>query len=90
MINEYGTLKLCDFGLAKKIVDLLNNRDGENAARPSEGTPFYMAPELFSDEGVYSFYSDFWALGCILFEMATGKPPFSAKGLKELIVQIEE
>jgi len=49
-----------------------------------------MAPELFSDEGVYSFYSDFWAFGCILFEMATGKPPFSAKGLKELIVQIEE
>jgi hypothetical protein len=30
LINEYGTLKLCDFGLAKKIVDLLNNKEGEN------------------------------------------------------------
>lgn len=47
LINEYGTLKLCDFGLAKKIVDLLNNREGENNQGPSTGTPFYMAPELF-------------------------------------------
>ena len=44
-----------------------------------------MAPELFSDEGVYSFASDMWALGCVLFELATGKPPFSATGLKDLI-----
>lgn len=44
-----------------------------------------MAPELFQDDGVYSFYSDFWALGCVLHEMATGKTPFTATGLKDLI-----
>lgn len=49
-----------------------------------------MAPELFADDGVYSFYSDLWALGCVLFEMATGKPPYSATGLKDLIQQICE
>lgn len=49
-----------------------------------------MAPELFQDDGVYSFYSDIWALGCVLYELATGKPPFSATGLKELITQICE
>ena len=40
------------------------------------GTPYYMAPELFEDDGVYSFASDLWSLGIILYEMAAGKPPF--------------
>jgi len=49
-----------------------------------------MAPELFADDGVYSFYSDMWALGCVLYELASGKPPFAASGLKDLITQICE
>lgn len=44
-----------------------------------------MAPELFQDTGVYSYYSDFWSLGCIMIEMATGKPPFYTNSLQELI-----
>ena len=47
-----------------------------------------MAPELFQDDGVYSYFSDFWSLGCIIIEMATGKPPFYTNSLKELISQI--
>jgi serine/threonine protein kinase len=47
-----------------------------------------MAPELFQDSGVYSYYSDFWSLGCIMIEMATGKPPFYTNSLQELIQQI--
>jgi len=44
-----------------------------------------MAPELFQDEGVHSFASDLWALGCVLYEMATGKPPFVSASLNELV-----
>ena len=32
-----------------------------------------MAPELFSDEGVLSFASDFWSLGVVIYELATGE-----------------
>lgn len=44
------------------------------------GDPVYMAPELFSSEGMdaASFASDFWALGCVLFELLTGEPPFGS------------
>lgn len=40
LMNEYGVLKLSDFGQSKKIVDLEANES-------KRGTPYYMAPELF-------------------------------------------
>lgn len=52
LFNEYGVVKLSDFGLARKISDLEADKDGKR------GTPYYMAPELFEEGGVYSFYSD--------------------------------
>jgi len=65
LLNEYSTLKLCDFGLARKLVDLQQaakegkTEDGEKTEKENSkrknGTPYYMAPELFTDEGVFSF-----------------------------------
>lgn len=93
LLNEYSTLKLCDFGLARKLSDLVAGKNGagntgpeevttsENGSKRKNGTPYYMAPELFNDEGVYSFQSDIWALGCVIYEMSTGLPPFKASGL---------
>lgn len=61
LINEYNTLKFCDFGLARKLSDLATAATGkgedslEMKADKKSGTPYYMAPELFADEGVHSF-----------------------------------
>ncbi len=68
-------LKLCDFGVARKISDIVEESGNK---KNTQGTPSYMAPELFSDDGVYSFASDFWSLGIVLYELATGKTPFTS------------
>ena len=81
LFNEYGVLKLCDFGLAKLIID---SQSEEN----KKGTPYYMAPELFEEGGVYSFYSDLWSFGCVLYELAVGTPPFISSTFKDLKEQI--
>jgi serine/threonine-protein kinase ULK4 len=44
-----------------------------------------MAPELFRDDGVYSYQSDFWGIGCVLHELAVGKPPFVSDSFQELV-----
>ena len=42
------------------------------------GTPYYMSPELFKNKP-YSYKSDVWALGCVLYELTCLKPPFAAE-----------
>jgi serine/threonine-protein kinase ULK4 len=60
LINEYGILKLCDFGLSSSIATQLPVKPGSLSKR---GTPYYMAPELFHAKFVHSFASDIWAFG---------------------------
>ncbi|KAI0511858.1 hypothetical protein KFK09_012492 [Dendrobium nobile] len=75
LLDENGHIKLCDFGLAIRLNEIeKNSRDMVLQAK--RGTPCYMAPELFKDGGVNSYASDFWALGCVLYECFAGKPPF--------------
>jgi len=47
-----------------------------------------MAPELFDDGGVHSYASDFWALGCVLYECYAGRPPFVEKEFTQLVKSI--
>ena len=47
-----------------------------------------MAPELFQDGGVHSYASDFWALGCVLYECYAGRPPFVGREFTQLVKSI--
>ncbi|XP_031398414.1 serine/threonine-protein kinase RUNKEL [Punica granatum] len=85
LLDENGRSKLCDFGLARKSADV--SRTPSLLPQAKRGTPSYMAPELFED-GVHSYASDFWALGCVLYECYTGKPPFVGKEFTQLVNSI--
>jgi tRNA A-37 threonylcarbamoyl transferase component Bud32 len=65
--------KIVDFGLAK----LLGLREGDGLTRTGQiiGTPFYMSPEQITG-GQVTAQSDVYSLGCVLFEMLTGRTPF--------------
>ncbi|KAJ8766294.1 hypothetical protein K2173_022353 [Erythroxylum novogranatense] len=87
LLDENGHTKLCDFGLARKLSDI-SKTPSSMLPQAKRGTPSYMAPELFDDGGVHSYASDFWALGCVLYECYTGRPPFLGKEFTQLVKSI--
>jgi NIMA (never in mitosis gene a)-related kinase len=52
--------------------------ESANFANTMVGTPYYLSPEM-CEERPYNEKSDVWALGCVLYELCTFKPPFDAK-----------
>lgn len=52
-----------------------------------KGTPLYMSPELVQEKP-YDHTSDLWALGCILYELYTGLPPFYTTSVVQLVKMI--
>ncbi len=78
LLTPDGRIVLVDFGIAKRRADA---RDGDvlTSAREVLGTPAYLSPEQL-DHGLADERSDIWALGCMLFEMLTGAPPFGRGG----------
>ncbi len=85
LIDEYGNVKICDFKKSLKVSTMNANliKKNKNAM-----TPCYTAPELFQEEGMYSFKSDLWALGCIMYELAVGQVPFFDDSIGKLITKI--
>ncbi|EGR30764.1 protein kinase domain protein [Ichthyophthirius multifiliis] len=78
---KHGRVRLGDFGIAK-VLD--STRDFANTCI---GTPYYMSPELFKYKP-YSYKSDVWAFGCVLYEMCNLRHAFDAQSLNGLAVKI--
>ena len=85
LIDEYGNVKICDFKKSLKVSTMNANLIKKNKTAM---TPCYTAPELFQEEGMYSFKSDLWALGCIMYELAVGQVPFFDDSIGKLITKI--
>ncbi|KAM3143054.1 hypothetical protein pb186bvf_004872 [Paramecium bursaria] len=79
LLDANGNLKISDFGLSK----VLNNQQG--IAFSMCGTPEYLAPEILYSKNGYTFTCDFYSLGCVVYEMLVGIPPFYDRDKKEMI-----
>ena len=74
-IKSGGTLKICDFGIVRDNDELSGYRPFDSVL----GTPIYVAPERYVPRNKrVEPPSDLWAVGCILYEMLTGRHPFTS------------
>lgn len=104
LLEGPGTLKFSNFCLAKVEGESLEEffalvaaeegggDSGETVLKKSmknrvKGSPIYTAPEVVRGAD-FSVTSDLWSLGCLLYEMFSGKPPFSSESVSELIEKI--
>ena len=80
-LHRNGTIKLGDFGIARQMDAPMD------MAMTVIGTPYYMSPELMEGKA-YGYKSDVWALGCVLYELATLKHAFDANDMNGLVMKI--
>ncbi len=81
-LGKDGKLRLGDFGIARD-----NDATALTASGSTVGTHAYMAPEQITGKQPISNKTDLYALGCVLFEMLTGHPPFKAPAQMELLLK---
>uniref|UniRef100_A0AAQ5XP34 Serine/threonine-protein kinase PLK n=1 Tax=Amphiprion ocellaris TaxID=80972 RepID=A0AAQ5XP34_AMPOC len=82
-VSDSMELKVGDFGLAAKLEPAGNRR------KTICGTPNYLSPEVLNKQG-HGCESDIWALGCVMYTMLLGRPPFETTNLKETYRCIRE
>ena len=84
LLSENGTPKITDFGLAKKL-----DEAGRTQAGTIMGTPSYMAPEQAGGSTTeLGPACDIYALGALLYECLTGRPPFRAATPLDTVMQV--
>ncbi len=85
MMHE-GRPLIADFGIALAVGAAGGTRLTETGL--SVGTPFYMSPEQATGDQVVGPASDTYALGCVLFEMLTGDPPYQGSTAQAVLGKI--
>ena len=80
------SVKLVDFGIAKLAGDFRAGQVHQTRSGAMMGTPLYMSPEQCRDSANIDSRTDLYSLGCVLYEMLTGHPPFTHATLGDLVV----
>ncbi|WP_437600992.1 serine/threonine-protein kinase [Sorangium sp. So ce590] len=82
-------IKVLDFGISKELPGG-SESGGASLTQTREmlGSPIYMSPEQMRSSRSVDARSDIWALGAILYRLLTGRPPFEASALAELVLQV--
>ena len=75
LVKDKHQCKIGDMNVSKVIK--------EKVLKTQTGTPYYASPEVWNDNP-YSFKSDLWSIGCVIYELCELKPPFHGKDLDEL------
>ena len=84
VIDKNGYFYLTDFGIAINLNDEeKNKKNNNNSNNYIAGSLGYMAPEIMFQEKIY-FYSDYFSLGVICYEIMMGKLPYFGKGLEDI------
>ncbi|XP_074729547.1 serine/threonine-protein kinase 36 isoform X4 [Strix uralensis] len=78
LLGKDGVVKLCDFGFARAM------SIHTMVLTSIKGTPLYMSPELV-EERPYDHTADLWSVGCILYELFVGTPPFYTSNIFQLV-----
>ncbi len=86
LLDSNGDPHVTDFGLAKH----LGKSDSDTQSGAILGTPSYMAPEQAAARKDLSTAVDVYAIGAILYELLTGRPPFQAENPLETVIQVLE
>ncbi|SCU94073.1 LAME_0F05996g1_1 [Lachancea meyersii CBS 8951] len=95
LLDERGHLVLTDFGLSKKSAGEAS-RSGETSPEAGEpveklfsiiGTPEYCAPEILEGKP-YTQNCDWYSLGCLVYDMLAGKPPYTGANHKVILNKI--
>ena len=86
LLSEQGEPLVADFGIALAVAHAGAGRITETGL--SLGTPHYMSPEQATGDRDVDPRSDVYALGCVVFEMLAGQPPFASTSAQATLVQI--
>ena len=91
-VDQSVVLKILDFGIAKELLLVVEAGVEQPLTRTNSmlGSPQYMSPEQIRSSRSVGIETDIWALGVVLYQLVTGRLPFSSLGLAQLLTEVCE